>query len=335
MMIDKPFIKKIISNLVTEGKAISVENIINYMKKNMSGAKSEMKETKLLAKIIAKALNSYRTTKKFDLDKEEIEFVKAQSKDIIKLIPVIVFQIVPGSTLATPFLLALGKKLGIKLTSKAPTKHEEKPDGELDELVDASGSFIGSHYPILDQGLHPKKTMDQTVVATRQTNNPVVRGYRVYYGESEEEQDTLDEVKYKGSFAWDEVKDKPTYAAAEDEIEDLGITGEVDKEKRLAAFGFDPELDKELKQDKKEGRCKKCFTKRRLSELQNQKMEKLIDEILLSKKQDSESIVKKQSETSDSPIEQILLRNLESVKRLADKEGLDINKLVKHLKSSE
>jgi len=64
-------------------------------------------------------------------------------------------------------------------------------------------------------------------------------------------------------------------------------------------------------------------------------MEKLIDEILLSKKQDSESIVKKQSETSDSPIEQILLRNLESVKRLADKEGLDINKLVKHLKSSE
>ena len=72
-----------------------------------------------------------------------------------------------------------------------------------------------------------------------------------------------------------------------------------------------------------------------MSELQNQKMEKLIDEILLSKKQDSESIVKKQSETSDSPIEQILLRNLESVKRLADKEGLDINKLVKHLKSSE
>lgn len=334
MMIDKPFIKKIINNLVSEGKKVTPENIINYMKKNMSDAKSEMKETKLLAKIIAKALNSYTKTKKFDLDKEEIEFVKSQSTDILKLIPVIVFQIVPGSTLATPFLLSLGKKLGIKLTSKVPKKHEEKPDGEIDELVDSSGSFLGSHYPILDQGLHPKKTMDQTVVATRQTNNPVVRGYRVYYGESEEEQDTIDETNYKGTYGFEEVDDESTFDDAAQELKDLGIDNEAAIEKRLNDFGFEPELDLELKQDKKEGRCKKCFTKRRLSELEHQKMEKLLDEILLGKKKNTDDFVKKDSE-EQSPIELILMRNLESVKKLAEKEGIDVNKLIRHLKKSE
>ena len=333
-MIDKPFIEKIVNNLIKEGQKVSPENIIAYMKKNMSDIKNEAKETKLLAKIIAKSVNSYRKTKKFDLDDEEVEFVKSQSKDLLKLIPVIVFQVIPGSTLATPFLLALGKKLGIKLTSKIPKKHEEQTDGEIDELVDASGSFIGSNYPILDQGLHPRKTMDQTVVATRQTNNPMVRGYRVYYGESEEEQEIIDEVNYKGAFGFEEVDDEPTFAAADEELEEMGIDDGFERYERLMSFGFDPELDKELKQDKKQGRCKNCFTKRRLSELQNQKMSKLLDEILLGKKKQSDDIIKKDSD-EESPIERILMRNLESVKKLAEKEGIDINKLIKHLKKGE
>jgi hypothetical protein len=333
-MIDKPFIEKIVNNLIKEGQKVSPENIIAYMKKNMSDIKNETKETKLLAKIIAKSVNSYRKTKKFDLDDEEVEFVKSQSKDLLKLIPVIVFQVIPGSTLATPFLLALGKKLGIKLTSKIPKKHEEQTDGEIDELVDASGSFIGSSYPILDQGLHPRKTMDQTVVATRQTNNPMVRGYRVYYGESEEEQEIIDEVNYEGAFGFEEVDDEPTFAAADEELEEMGIDDGFERYERLMSFGFDPELDKELKQDKKQGRCKNCFTKRRLSELQNQKMSKLLDEILLGKKKQSDDIIKKDSE-EESPIERILMRNLESVKKLAEKEGIDINKLIKHLKKGE
>jgi hypothetical protein len=334
-MLNKTFIDKIINNLISEGKKVTPENIINYMKKNMSAAKSEIKETKLLAKIIAKALNSYTKTKKFELDEEEIEFVKSQSTDILKLIPVIVFQIVPGSTLATPFLLSLGKKLGIKLTSKIPKKHEEKTDGEIDELVDASGSFIGSNIPILDQGMHPRKTMDQTVIATRQTNNPWARGgYRVYYGESEEEQEIIDEVNYKGTFGFEEIDDEPTFAAADEELEEMGVDDEFERYERLMSFGFDPELDKELKIDKKRGKCKNCFTKRRLSELQNQKMDNLLDEILLGKRKDSSDIVKKDSE-EQSPVELILMRNLESVKKLAEKEGIDINKLIKHLKKGE
>jgi hypothetical protein len=332
-MINKKVINKIANNLVLEGKKITPENIINYLKKNMSSAKNEVKETKLLAKIIAKALNSYISKRSFDLDDEEIEFVKSQSKDILKLIPVIVFQIIPGSTIATPFILALGKKLGIKLTSKIPKKHEEKTDGELDELVDSSGSFLGSHIPILDQGLHPKRTMDQTVIATRQTNNPVVRGYRVYYGESEEEQETIDEINYEKTFGWEDVEDAKTYVDADKKLENK-VDDDFQRHNRLMAFGFDPELDKELKQDKKRGKCKGCFTKRRLSELENEKMQSLLDEIILNKKNGSDDIIKKENESS-SPIEKILMKNLESIKSLADKEGIDVNKLIKHLKKGE
>ena len=58
-------------------------------------------------------------------------------------------------------------------------------------------------------------------------------------------------------------------------------------------------LDKQLKQEKKRGICKNCFTKRRLSELEKQKMETLIDEILLSKKNISKDVVKKTKENNE------------------------------------
>ena len=34
-------------------------------------------------------------------------------------------------------------------------------------------------------------------------------------------------------------------------------------------------------------------------------------------------------------MEKILIRNIEAIKKLANKEGVDINKLVKHLKTGE
>lgn len=225
------------------------------------------------------------------------------------------------------------KKTKKQKKSKVKSKNKKtKEDGEIDELVDASGSFIGSEYPILDQGLHPRKTMDVTVASTRQTNNPILRGYRVYYGESEEKEKTIDEVNYENAFGFDEVDDEKTFADADKVLDkELGIEDEENRKDRLDQFGFDPELDKELKNDKKNGKCKKCFTKRRLSELQNQKMEKLLDEILLDKKKNSSEMVEKEGNET-SPVEKILMRNLESIKTLADKEGIDINKLVRHLK---
>jgi len=106
----------------------------------------------------------------------------------------------------------------------------------------------------------------------------------------------------------------------------------------LETLGFDPQLDKQLKQEKKRGECKNCFTKRRLSELENQKMVRMIDEILLGKKSNSNEVVKKTKEEDEdekSPISKILMRNIESIKKIAEREGLSLNKLIKHFKESE
>ncbi len=118
---------------------------------------------------------------------------------------------------------------------------------------------------------------------------------------------------------------------------DLEVEDPIERDERLKRLGFDRELDKELKKEKRMGKCKNCFTKRRLSELEKQKMESIIDEILLSKKTKDKDFVKKNKEdkSDKNPISKILMRNLEAVKKLAEKEGIELEKLVKHLKNGE
>jgi hypothetical protein len=218
-------------------------------------------------------------------------------------------------------------------------EQNKKNDGEISELVNADGSMVGKSTPILQLDMHPRKTMDQTVVATRQTNNPMVRGYRVYYGESEEKDDEkmLDEYNLGPTFAYDETEDVSTYDDADEVLVDLGIEDPFERHERLEVLGFDPQLDKQLKQEKKRGQCKNCFTKRRLSELENQKMVKMIDEILLDKKHNSKDVLVKSKDDDEekSPISKILMRNIESIKKIAEREGLSLNKLIKHFKESE
>jgi hypothetical protein len=317
-----------------------ISKISEGLKKYKNAATSEAKETRLLVKILMSAAKEYKKDRKFKLDTEEVQFIKDQSQDILKLIPLIVLQILPGSMVATPFIIELSNKLGIKLNSKIPKKHqEEKNDGEISELVNADGSMVGKSTPILQLDMHPRKTMDQTVVATRQTNNPMVRGYRVYYGESEEKDDEkmLDEYNLKPTFAYDETEDVSTYEEADEVLADLGIEDPFERNERLEVLGFDPQLDKQLKQEKKRGECKNCFTKRRLSELENQKMVKMIDEILLDKKHNSKDVLVKSKDDDEekSPISKILMRNIESIKKIAEREGLSLNKLIKHFKESE
>ena len=65
-----------------------------------------------------------------------------------------------------------------------------------------------------------------------------------------------------------------------------------------------------------------------LSEIERQKMIKVIDEILLDKRNKDSEITKKESNAS-----KIVKKNVESLKKMAEKEGLTINQLIKMLKS--
>ena len=234
-------------------------------------------------------------------------------------------------------ILKSGKKLTKQQVHKlidSKTKKENK-NGEIDELVDPDGSIISSSVPMLNQRNLAKKTMDQTVRMTRAQQWPFIR---VYYGESEDEKtNTLSEVDQSESFGFEETEFAPTYDVANKILKKMDVEDPIERDERLKRLGFDRSLDKELKNEKKHGKCKNCFTKRRLSELEKEKMETLIDEILLSKKSKDKEVVKrtKEEDKVSKPISKILIRNIEAVKRIADKEGISIDKLVKHLKQGE
>lgn len=322
-------------NIIELGQK-KIESVYDKIKDTIKQSKSEIKETRVLVRILIKSVKDYLKTKDFDLSDEDKKFIKDQSGDILKLIPLIVFQLVPGSTIATPFIVKLAKKAGVTLKSELPKKYkEEEEGGEIDELVDSDGSLIGSEIPILQQPMHPRKTTDVTVIATRQTNNPVVRGYRVYYGESEEEQDILDEENMKGAFAYEETEDDSTYKECMRTMKKMGVDDLIERDGRCKTFGFDRKYDKQLKRQKRRGKCRNCFTKKRLAELEKQKMEDLLDEILVKKKKDDKDVIKKDNENSYNPVEKILIRNIESIKKIAEKEGININSLLKKLKDEQ
>jgi hypothetical protein len=330
-------IKTFISVILSEGKKMSTGEITGRLKKYKDGITKEFKETKLLIKIILSSAKNYIKDKDFELSKEEKDFIKDQSGDIAKLIPLIVLQLLPGSTLATPFIIEFGKKLGIKMNSKIPEKYKEKEiegEGELAEFVDADGTLLGSNIPMLDQQMHPHKTLDQTVKMARANQWPY---YKRYWGESIENniKNLLDEVDQSESFGFEETEDVSTYDEADEIFKDeLGVEDDMEREERVKRLGFDRNLDKQLKNEKKRGMCRNCFTKRRLSELEKEKMTDLIDEILVKKKKKSNDVVPK-DDSEDSPVIKILIRNIESIKKIADKEGISINKLIKHLKEGE
>ena len=231
-------------------------------------------------------------------------------------------------------IIKSGKKLSRNYVHKLldkRAKSKQQPDGEIGELVNPDGSIIGSSIPILNQRNLAKKTMDQTVRMTRANTWPFLR---VYYGESEDKNGkVLDEVDQSESFGFEETEFAKTYRQASKIMKKMGVEDPFELDKRLKRLGFDPKLDKELKQKKKRGKCRNCFTKRRLSELAKQK----VDEVIISKKFKDKEIIKKDKENSDENdvMSKLLIRNIEAIKRLADKENISIDNLVKHLKQGE
>lgn len=319
-------VKNIVGNILKNDKTFSVSTIKNVFKKISDGTKKEMSETKLLAKIISKALNSYVKEGDFDLDKEDKDFIKSQSKDLLKILPLVVFQVVPGSTIATPFIIALAEKIGIKLDSKIPEKYKnkktEKESGEIDEFVDVDGSMSSSNIPILDQGQHTQWTQDMRAGLNRMASGNFPFKARIYFGESEENQKPLEEEDFSDAYGYEEIDDDniKTFKGCIRVFKDLEIEDPFERYERCMSFGFDPELDEKGKQ--------------RIVELRKEKMRQMIDELLLSKKS-SDKEIKSKDKKDDSVISKILMRNLESIKKLADKEGISLDKLIKHLEQSE
>jgi len=319
-------LKKHIEKLLDGDKKITSKGIADYFKKMFGSLKNETYETKVLSKILATSLISFFKNGDFNLSSDEKLFIKSQSGDVLKLLPIIVFQAVPGSSIATPFVIELAKKVGIKLNSKLPEKYKKENDGgEIEEFVDADGSMTNSAIPILDQGQHTQWTQDMRAGLTRMASGNFPFKSRIFYGESEDNKKILDEEDFSDAYGYEEIDDDnvKTFKGCIEIFKDLDIKDPFERYERCMSFGFDPELDDDGKQ--------------RIVELQKDKMTQMIDEFILSKKSKDDEFVKKDKDDDieETAISKIIMKNLESIKKIAEKEGIDLNKLVKHLKKGE
>ena len=197
-----------------------------------------------------------------------------------------------------------------------------KTSGEIEELVDDDGTMLSSKIPNLNMALTPRKTMDQTVHMSRTTNDPITRGYRVYYGESEEGTDeVINEVDYSEAFGYEETKDMD-YNDTVKTLEEMGVEN---AEERADEFG------KIRKAKKKNGILKQRLAeKETLEERQHRLMKKMVEDILTKKPKTDSDVIKK-----DTGVSKILLKNIQSIKKIADKEGISLNMLIKALKTNE
>ena len=207
-----------------------------------------------------------------------------------------------------------------KLLNGKKKKSTKDISGELEELVNLDGAISNSKIPILDPKLHPKKTMDQTVAAARITNDPISRGYRTYYGESVEE---VEEVDLSKAFGYEETSGK----TPEDTIKILKDMGVDNAKERANEFGKTVKINKGKKPGSK--MRIRLVEKQRIEELRKQRVFKMLEDILMKSKDSHNSdLNKKEIEAS-----KILKKNLKSLKKQAEKEGISLSSLIKLLKS--
>jgi len=190
-----------------------------------------------------------------------------------------------------------------KVSKNALTKKLKsiKPKKEIDELVDADGTMLSSKIPFLNQTLTPHKTTDQTVAMSRITNDPVTRGYRVYYGEGEEGSDeVINEVDYSEAFGYEETKDMDFNNTVKT-LKKMGVENAIERAKQFGKLPKQKREDGELKQ--------RLSEKDSIEEQQRKKMIKMVEDMLTKKSSNNSDVVK------DKGISKILLKNIQSIKK--------------------
>jgi len=205
------------------------------------------------------------------------------------------------------------------------TKERESPDGEIDELIDKDGTFLSSKIPILDPAVTPRKTMDQTVRATRTPKPPYTGTYRVYYGESTEDEPTIQEVDYSEAYGYEETEDldgKETF----DYLKNKMDMEPEEAYNRTKQFGKDPSGKRD--KNSKYYKDKNFITKATLSEIEKQRVRKMIEDIM-SKKTDDHELSQKTEASA------LLKRNIKALRKMSDKEGLSLRDLLTLIKNEQ
>lgn len=88
----------------------------DFAKDVWHGVKRESRETKEVVRLLSELMKGRTITN------TQKKFIKAQSIDLVKVIPLIAIQGIPLPIPITPFLLLLGKKVGFNILPDSHTK---------------------------------------------------------------------------------------------------------------------------------------------------------------------------------------------------------------------
>ena len=101
--------------------------------------------------------------------------------------------------------------------------------------------------------------------------------------------------------------------------------GVENADERAEQFGKLPKIKRKGKFLKQ-----RLVEKDQLDEEQRQRMVKMVEDILTKKNKSESDIISK-----SNPVSKILAKNLQSIKKIAEKEGISVSELIKILKSNE
>jgi len=201
------------------------------------------------------------------------------------------------------------------------TNEENKE--EIEELVDFDGTMNNSKVPILDPrttapGL---STMDKRVASGHQTQDPLMRGYRVYYGES-----VVREEDMADAFGFEETQFMNAKQTIDYFVDKLDFD-KRDAEDRASEMGKEESIDKTSKFKK----LKNFVMKGRLveKEFTKEQIIKMAEDSLVLKSDDKEL----SSKDDYNEVSPIIKRNIKALKNMADSEGISIPKLIKMFKN--
>jgi len=223
------------------------------------------------------------------------------------------------------------------------TKNLKKIKSEIGELVDTDGSFLNSKLPILNPKISPKGTTDQEVTQNRMTQNSLGKGYygRIMWGENKDNDgDVVSEINLSPTFGYDETEDldgPETFKVYKDV---LGMEPD-EAAKRTRQQGKTPSkkahkerlknVPKKIKNDPNFIDRMTLVEKEKIDEERKKSAIGMVEDIIMKGKHSDSEI----SKNKNTQISKFLERNLESMKKLAKKEGLSINDLIKILKKGE
>ena len=205
----------------------------------------------------------------------------------------------------------------MKTFKEKTKKHTKGKEEEVTELVGDDGTWLGSSIPIMDpaSSLHGLTTTDRIVGMSRNPRDPLLRGWYGYYGEGEiKEEDMADAFGFEDTMFMD-YKDTVKYFQKK-----LGLDKE-DAVDRAKQQGKKPNLQKRA--PKKIKKKKNFIDRLILKEKEIEESEEVREDKLI----DKEGNQNEELLDSDS----VLKRNIMSLKKMAKKQGISTQQLIKLL----